>query len=127
MKFIALLIASASAAAVADKADCSTTAGTTCTVTESCCGKVTGTGAPTTSICFTKTAKDYIITAAVVKVDAKAAVVASAAGVTPVVVAADAVVAVAAVAEVKGTFACDAGATYMTVGAAMIAAAALLQ
>ena len=126
MKFIALLIASASAAAVADKADCSTTAGTTCTVTESCCGKVTGTGAPTTSICFTKTAKDYIITAAVVAVAAKAAVVADATA-SPPVVAADAVVAVAAVAEVKGTFACDAGATYMTVGAAMIAAAALLQ
>merc|ERR1712166_1532805 len=131
MKFVAaLLISTVSAAAVADKASCAT-AGDTCTVVASCCGTVTGTGAPATKICSTKPAAAeeaagaaYVITAAVVEVKAVVAVAAVAAkaavGATPAVV---------AVVEVKGTFKCAAaGASYMTVGAAaLIAAATLLQ
>ena len=143
MKFVAaLLISTVSAAAVADKASCAT-AGDTCTVVASCCGTVTGTGAPATKICSTKPAAAeeaagaaYVITAAVVEVKAVVAVAAVAAkaavGATPAVVAVvevKEVKAVAAVAEVKGTFKCAAaGASYMTVGAAaLIAAATLLQ
>merc|ERR1712166_1157063 len=120
MKFVAaLLISTVSAAAVADKASCAT-AGDTCTVVASCCGTVTGTGAPATKICSTKPAAAeeaagaaYVITAAVVEVKA--------------VVAVAAVAAKAAVGEVKGTFKCAAaGASYMTVGAAALIAAATL-
>ena len=104
---------------------------------------ITLTSAPATKICSTKPAAAdeaagaaYVITAAVVEVKAVAAVAAVAAkaavGATPAVVAVvevKEVKAVAAVAEVKGTFKCAAaGASYMTVGAAaLIAAATLLQ
>ena len=141
MKFVAaLLISTVSAAAVADKASCAT-AGDTCTNTLSCCGTVTGTGAPATKICSTKpttaeatTGASYVITAAVKEVkevkEVKA-VKASGTGATAVkeVKAVAAVKAVKAVVEVKGTFKCAAaGASYMTVGAAaLVAAATLLQ
>ena len=130
MKFVAaLLISTVSAAAVADKASCATK-GDTCTVTTSCCGTVTGTGAPTTKICSKKpTATEtagavYVITPAVKAVTAVAAK--AAVGTTAAVVE---VKAVTAVVEVKGTFKCAAaGASYMTVGAAaLVAAATLLQ
>ena len=148
MKFIALLIATANAAEVANFADCSA-ADATCAAA-SCCGTVTGTGGPATKVCavtptdaeITASAlgTDYIITAAVAMVGTAMVGTAASAdyAVGPPIVgtaaSADYVAAsanyAAAVVEVKGTFLCApaSGASYMTVGAAaMVAAAALLQ
>ena len=119
MKFAALLISAVAAAEVADKGDCSV-ADATC-IAASCCGSVTvadGVTGPSTKVCFTKP------TAAQLEAEAKGITyeitAASDDGSTP---------------AVTGTFLCAAasdadaaGASYMTVGAAaVIAAAALLQ
>jgi hypothetical protein len=121
MKFIALLIATVSAAEVADFGDCSV-ADATC-VAASCCGTVTGTGAPATTVCATTPTEAEITADAKGTAYTITAAVAADAAADPVVAAADAVM---------GTFLCTAAAgdaaSYMTVGAAaIIAAATLLQ
>ncbi len=121
MKFIALLIATVSAAEVADKGDCSV-ADATC-VAKSCCGTVTGTGAPSTTVCAPAPTDEELKTNALGTVYEITAAVPDAGGDTTKDVAA-----------VNGTFLCKAAdgdaaaASYMTVGAAaIIAAATLLQ
>ena len=123
MKFIAVLalVSTAATAEVANGGDCSVK-DATC-VAASCCGTVTGTGAPATTVCAPKP------TEAELKADAKGTVYTIKAAVV-----ADAANNVAAADAVTGTFLCTAaaadaaGASYMTVGAAaVIAAAALLQ
>ena len=143
MKFIALLLATVSAAEVADRGDCSA-ADATC-VAASCCGtakdldgvadgdKVATLITFFATVCSTKPAADD--KPADVEIKEKVAVcdqacVDAAAALTPPVVKA---VVTAEVAAVKGTFTCNAAAdasaaSYMTVGAAaIIAAATLLQ
>merc|ERR1719199_215800 len=119
MKFIAVLalVSTAATAEVANGGDCSVK-DATC-VAASCCGTVTGTGAPATTVCAPKP------TEAELKADAKGTVYTITAAVV-----ADAANNVAAADAVTGTFLCTAadaaGASYMAVGAAAVIAAAAL-
>jgi hypothetical protein len=139
MKFIALLLAAVSAAEVADKGDCSA-ADATC-IAASCCGtakdadgvadadKVATLITFFATVCSTKPADDA--TPAAVEIKAEVAIC-TAADVTADAVKCPAET-TAVTPAVSGTFTCNAAAdaaaaSYMTVGAAaIIAAATLLQ
>ena len=117
MKFIALLISTAAAAEVKSMGDCSVKDATCATA--DCCGTVTQTDAekttragPTTKVCFTKPtdeAKGLAYVIALVAKEGENAEKPAGAGIF------------------KCAAADAAGASYMTVGAAVLAAAALLQ
>lgn len=120
MKFIAIAaaIATAQGAAVASRADCGTTAGTTCSAATDCCGKVTAETTQTANtvvfgvldakskVCWTKTEKTYKLVTT-----------------SPTTPATNLLANNAAAATYQGVFTCDAaGAASLSAAVAVLAA-----